>query len=609
MLSILQQPRKYKIVMMITMLVLATLACFSYDFLIAFDETGNGDGVIYLTLTLPGEMFSDPEIVQSVMDDLSNDGWEEVSMHQEGNNYLFNGTYPFSTDPNGKLLSDIFPDMTIKIEEAENEYRYFTLDGQVDFTDLSETWNEIENTWAKEGLVADSDVLIYDEGQVIFSAEDIQAIIDQHGEPHVTIKVQMPGQTPVEASAGWNNREDYMNGKTNTLEFNWNPDVRLVTPLKAIRRIEPLTYVTEDQANNQIAQIVEMYENTIETGNVSSSYGFSGLLNNWLVQPLAGGHYSCSEYQQQVLLFLDQIRTSPDSDIRKLLDGLDYGPIDTNHEGHLAVVLYQRDTDWQTTGIVLDPWPTQSPQAYPISGWSDAVWWYDASSPNPDHESGQFYPHLTGGTPSYPAASEFKGDLSVEKQLAQPTKVLYFGSPITPLLTAADGRQVGVLPDGSFVNDFGAGINIYSAPKPDGSGGYEWLVLLPDLDFEVTVRGESDGSFHTYLGTADGVVEYGAQPISAGGEATLNISSTSGPQPLVLEDGTAVAPVEVQPENSSAPTEDTSGVEVPQEQTGENAQSNTEWVTPTLLIFCCCSGAGAVGVGALIFVLLRKKKN
>ncbi len=403
------------------------MACFSYEYLILFNEDGSGDGVIEVANTFPIELFKEPDSVQTYMDNMLNDGWEDVSMQEIEDKYIFSGNYPFFADPTKNNLRDIFPELGVKVEQSENEYIYFTVDGNIDLTDISELWNEIKNVWAVDGIVLDSDVLGYKKGDEIFSADEVQSLIDKYGDPYIIVRMRLPGQTPVEANSFWNNEQDFMSGDTNILEFTWTPDVRLSTPVKAVRRIEPLTYVTKKEADSQISEIIKLYKDEIESGNAPSDTRFSGFLNNWLIQPFWGGSFTCSEYQHKITLFLDKIRTNPDPEIRSLLNGLDYGPIDTNHEGHLAMVLYQRGTDWKKTGIVLDPWPTQTPQAFPISEWAGNVWGYDASSPNVDHESGQFYPHLSGGIPSYPAATDAKGDLSVEKLLALRTQILYMG--------------------------------------------------------------------------------------------------------------------------------------------------------------------------------------
>jgi hypothetical protein len=53
-----------------------------------------------------------------------------------------------------------------------------------------------------------------------------------------------------------------------------------------------------------------------------------------------------------------------------LLEDWDYGPIEAFWGGHQAVVIYPRGTTWTETGLVLDPWITQSPQVYTIQEWS-----------------------------------------------------------------------------------------------------------------------------------------------------------------------------------------------------------------------------------------------
>jgi hypothetical protein len=52
------------------------------------------------------------------------------------------------------------------------------------------------------------------------------------------------------------------------------------------------------------------------------------------------------------------------------MDFWDYGPIQAWYGGHQAVVIYFKGADWKSTGIVLDPWPLQTPKAYSITEWA-----------------------------------------------------------------------------------------------------------------------------------------------------------------------------------------------------------------------------------------------
>lgn len=129
-----------------------------------------------------------------------------------------------------------------------------------------------------------------------------------------------------------------------------------------------------------LERILQLYARRIPRGLVSS-----GRLNNILSVPagqtafIEAGmsksenpyiRFRCGGYQKQVLDFLDDVRLSRDPAERALLDGFDYGPIEGSCGFHQAVVIYPSGTDWEQTGIVLDPWPNQRPEHVSIGEWA-----------------------------------------------------------------------------------------------------------------------------------------------------------------------------------------------------------------------------------------------
>ncbi len=603
----------------LAMLAAAALACITTDLSVQFDPDGSGSGVVSMEMLYPADLSEDvTSNIDDVIADLTSQGWEQVAVSPAGAHYRVSAIYPFGEKPGEKPLQDVLPEFHYTIEEAENEYKYFTFEGTADFSEFEAFWQEVTSVWAVEGIQAEETDTFFEGGEEIMSAAEVREIIDTYGEPSASIRVTLPGQTPVDANPFWDNEEEYLAGQTDTVIFSWEPGKRSTAPLKVVRRLEPISQVSEAEAEQHLEELFGQYENTIPAGSINWTGGLSGNINNLFLSRLFhGGNYTCSDYQGRVLQWLDAIRTSPDENIRSLLDGLDYGPIQTNGGGHRAVVIYRRGTDWRTSGTVLDPWPRQKPAEFPIGQWADNLWFTSgANQPEPDEDAGKLYPHLTGETSSYPASAEMQGDLA--RGLAAPTRVLLVRSPVTPMITFPDGRRIGSLPDGSAINELPGEVDMYSFPNPDLPGGAEWVFFLPESGFEVEMTGTGAGDFHVVIATPQGAAGYGGQPISPGESASFSVDPEGDPGDLALPGGKMVPPEPLDAEALEAalglaevePALDEG--ELPAEAADEQAEAQTSDLPlrqPLLLaILCLCVVGGVVGFGLIGFGLLRRRR-
>lgn len=124
------------------------------------------------------------------------------------------------------------------------------------------------------------------------------------------------------------------------------------------------------ELDDKIRQVLNIYQKRVPKGIVDS--GKANNLLSW--HPIRGKDYepyTCGGYQSTVLELLDGLKFSKDPNERALLDNWDYGPIEVQGGSHHAVVIYPKGTDWVKTGIILDPWITQKPEAYLIKDWRD----------------------------------------------------------------------------------------------------------------------------------------------------------------------------------------------------------------------------------------------
>lgn len=378
--------------------------------------------------------------------------------------------------------------------------------------------------------------------------------------------------------------------------------------------------VAPQQAPANLDRLTQAYTDGIPTGWPLNFVGMEtgGWFNNIVVANVWNENYTCGSYQNRVMDFLDGVRTNPDPNVRQMLAGYEYGPIQTNGGGHVAVVVFPTGTDWTKTGTVLDPWPTQRPEVYDIKTWflSLGLYAYSGYSPEPSYGMANLYPQLTGKPASYPAADD------KNRPAAQPVRqILVINSPVTVMLKFKDGREAGIMPGKNGINQAPADVSFYALPKEDG--GKSWFFFLPDDAIDVTVYGQQEGTVHVALVTEDGISGYGAQPIHEGEAATLSVGSPSNPGALAFESGAVVKPVRIEKdqfaaamgaaESSAAAPEKVPPLPTPKtflpsvENEGFADDDSTTLVL--LALGCCCCTLVIVMVVVVVVVVSRRKKG
>ena len=142
-----------------------------------------------------------------------------------------------------------------------------------------------------------------------------------------------------------------------------------MTPSKTIipTRTITSTKCPADTKEKKLAYIMQLYTARIpkgksKTGKENNIYDF--------FQVSGYAEFTCGGYQSKVLDFLNKLKFSKDPCEKQLFDDWDYGPIQAWFGYHQAVVIYPKGTDWQSTGIVLDPWPDQTPKTYSANDWA-----------------------------------------------------------------------------------------------------------------------------------------------------------------------------------------------------------------------------------------------
>ena len=95
----------------VTCLVISTLACISTELSVVFDADGSGSGIVRLDLLFPADLSDQSGAdMAEMIGNLTAQGWEEVSQEPaDASHYRITGVYHFGDKEGEKPLSGIMP--------------------------------------------------------------------------------------------------------------------------------------------------------------------------------------------------------------------------------------------------------------------------------------------------------------------------------------------------------------------------------------------------------------------------------------------------------------------------------------------------------------------
>jgi len=291
--------------------------------------------------------------------------------------------------------------------------------------------------------------------------------------------------------------------------------------LQGSTELDPIVNTLPLELRDRFKKLAALYRERIPEGTYgreanqnSSAFNFisAGSINNIFGQDAT----ACGAYQGTVLDFLDALRKSNNQEDKKLLEGFDFGPIQIAGGAHQAVAIFPKGTDWQTTGIVLDPWKDQKPKVYSIGATGDQkawcrLFWLGLGCP-PKGSVGNIVTPIDANTGRYPTTPNPDGTWrypsDIPRHSSAPSanrKKISVGSPVTVLLTAANGKQLGIDAQGAFHNDFGSSVEAQMMSAPDGT--YESTFNLPAGSYAFTATGTGSGDVHVWTASGAGTVQ------------------------------------------------------------------------------------------------------
>ncbi len=307
------------------------------------------------------------------------------------------------------------------------------------------------------------------------------------------------------SNSGNTEKEESFIGPAEILSDDGAPTLSPFTPPNKKRILDSFMVELPTEKARHFRKIIDGYYEKIPKGPIAGEKTYLGILPGQLNAFFGSRDRVCGAYQHKVLDYLQSLRFNNDPAKRALMEGFDYGPIQIGKGGHQAVVVFPKNKDWQTEGLVLDPWPLQKPEVYSLSHWNE-MFLGDAEG-----AVGNYFFPIEGNIGRYPTTPNPDGsfkyiDESKPLTIKSKRKNLLVKSPVFVLVKSADGKRVGIDENGKFVNDFGAEVDANMFLKPDKT--YTSSFSLPaNNEYSVAMTGSGSGDVHVFASTEENTAQ------------------------------------------------------------------------------------------------------
>jgi len=602
---------------MLLMVVPLLLSCYTVSLRLQMNDSGQGVAWVYMEYKVPEGKTVDTDDLNGRLQDL---GWETQAVADVGGGkQMASGFKNFTPgNLNGVIRSipgfdESGSTMSLNVEEDPTlGIKKYTFQSHLLMTQHVSAWSAMQEA-TRKGISenCDNTPLAKPGEECLFewTPQEMQQIVDEAGPPQFQLTVAMPGKLESEPAGLWIDGDQ--------LKADWRADTGAGTlNLRAVTIQHPETEapLPDTLAANE-DKLLDRFTTELGVGQIVSDPSaiqnyLTGVLDPGKANNLTNGQSNaCGWWQGKVLDWLDSIRLNPEEEQRALLNGLDYGPIQAYYGGHQAVVLFPKGTDWNQTGIVLDPWPNQIPESSSIADWKGA--WgigstFGAALGIGPGQRAEDYPQLNGGASSYP-------DTSTQAKRVH-FRRLTVNSPVNVLITDTGGHRIGALPDGTIVNEI-PGADFYPPPEAEPEGA--WYFGLPDAQYTMQTMATGPGDMHILVaGEGDQLITYGAQPVSDGRWATIPLSPDQGlDTPMTLDDGATITPraatlEALQETFAQTRTErnPTSPADLPPDSIYLPWQALVAFFGGAGVLAVCCA-IPVVGIAALLLVRARRSRQ
>lgn len=319
--------------------------------------------------------------------------------------------------------------------------------------------------------------------------------------------------------------------------------------------------------------ILDRYVEGTKPGNFGA--GWMNNIASWLPYTSRFDSSICGMYQANTLAILDKIRWSEDPRTRSLMEGYDYGPIQSLYGAHQAVVIYPKGSDWTTEGTVLDPWIEQKARTYTTPEWADmytmGAGTYRGIGGSNVYLDSPAYPTVGGNyvkpgerrlteaekawLGSLPQTERDRvkkiSDVNLQNMVIKNgfinrrlTGIMVVNCPVQASAKDSSGRVTGFVPSG-FANE-AKGVLIDRVTKGPG----DWMTMIrfdPSEGFSAVLHSTGDGPVEIVVshGLGEDKRTSSRYSVTAKRGEDLSLDLSQPRAQLRLADGRSVAPVAI----------------------------------------------------------------
>jgi hypothetical protein len=286
---------------------------------------------------------------------------------------------------------------------------------------------------------------------------------------------------------------------------------------------EPVTVRVYQPTMKQLADdfdaILERYKKDVPA-NPNSRNGYTWNITRAFADPA----FKCGDYQDKVLYFLTDLLFNEDLAARRLMDGFDFGPLMSGPTEirftHHFVVIWPRGRQWPRSGVFMDPWPIQRPQALVLrpDAPPETAWWRACYQYQPEFKGrGLFIDRTT--LAEY--TSTPRADTLTSPGVHYPT---HSDNPAFNYSDFVHGKKTvnAVLPTGPAIPPTSITIhcpvNVLVVDRQTGKrlGSADGVTLLHEIPDGFCEMGEAGGAKHWRFGLPAGAFDVKITPYRAG---------------------------------------------------------------------------------------------
>jgi hypothetical protein len=262
--------------------------------------------------------------------------------------------------------------------------------------------------------------------------------------------------------------------------------------------------------------------------------------------------YTCGGYQGQVLALLNYLRFSDSVYERQLIDGVEYGPFQSEYACHHFVAVWPTHSadsasalgNWKDSAVILDPWFDQRPMTYDVRQYHLVKAWKALGFLQPDDAGPLGGAYYKGCYPVNGAAQYVDPfDASAAPYIFnEPVRRrILIACPVAPVLTDSAGKRIGITGDGKAVVEVDGTVHWM-----EGDGGGYYMFNLPDGVYTAELLGTGAGKVSVACASDEDAQVFPEFTVERAQKAAISTAAATSDWTLKTPGGAVLRPIKLE---------------------------------------------------------------